>query len=288
MAIQAQLYSENLGFPLFGSQDFIDNCWYGSNEFCFGLQQKQQQQQQQQNQLVQQQLLQQRIQNHNQNHFHGSDKSFQIPSLKSNANSSQPMVFSQAVTSEIERQRHELDQFIRLQNERLRLSLQEQRKKQIATMLSKVESKAVNLLRQKDEEIAKAMKKAMELEELLRKIEIENQEWQRMAKENEATIVTLNNTLEQLRENNAFGCNSGGAEDVESYCEVNRDVEFDESREREISDGRKVDCRVCKSRNSCALFLPCRHLASCKACEAFLVSCPVCQTVKEGSIEVLI
>ncbi|KAK6946432.1 hypothetical protein RJ641_013976 [Dillenia turbinata] len=272
MAIQSQLYSENLGFPLCGSQDFIDNCWCGSNEFCFGLQQKQRQHSPHQNQLVQQQHQQQRI---------------QIPSLKNNTNSSQPMVFSQAVASEIERQRHELDQFISLQNERLRLSLQEQRKKQIATMLSQIESKAVNLLRQKDEEIAKAMKKAMELEELLRKIEYENQEWQKMAKENEAMVVTLNNTLEQLRENNAFGCNSGGAEDAESCCEVNRGEGFNESREKEISDGR-MDCRLCNSRNSCVLFLPCRHLASCQVCEVFLDSCPVCQTVKKASIEVLI
>uniref|UniRef100_A0A2P2Q3U0 RING-type domain-containing protein n=1 Tax=Rhizophora mucronata TaxID=61149 RepID=A0A2P2Q3U0_RHIMU len=47
-------------------------------------------------------------------------------------------------------------------------------------------------------------------------------------------------------------------------------------------------CKGCNSRNSCVLFIPCRHLCSCKACEPFLDSCPVCQTAREATIEALI
>uniref|UniRef100_A0A2P2Q6C6 RING-type domain-containing protein n=1 Tax=Rhizophora mucronata TaxID=61149 RepID=A0A2P2Q6C6_RHIMU len=46
-------------------------------------------------------------------------------------------------------------------------------------------------------------------------------------------------------------------------------------------------CKCCNARSSCVLFIPCRHLCSCKACDAFLDSCPVCQTAKETSIEAL-
>ena len=51
MAVQAQLYQENLGFPLFGSQDWMmdvnNGCGgggFGLNQFCFNVPQKNQQQ----------------------------------------------------------------------------------------------------------------------------------------------------------------------------------------------------------------------------------------------------
>ena len=54
---------------------------------------------------------------------------------------------------------------------------------------AEVESKALALLRQKDEEIVKATNRAMELEYFLRKLEMENQAWQSVAKENEAKVI---------------------------------------------------------------------------------------------------
>ncbi|KAJ6346201.1 hypothetical protein OIU78_008771 [Salix suchowensis] len=40
-----------------------------------------------------------------------------------------------------------------------------------------------------------------------------------MAQENEAMVISLNNKIEQLREN-ASGCLNNGAEDAESCCDV--------------------------------------------------------------------
>ena len=165
------------------------------------------------------------------------------------------------------------------------MALQEQRKQQIALLLRKYELKAVNLLKQKDEEITKAMNRAMELEELLRRIEIENQAWQRLAKENEAMIVSLTDTIEKIKEN-AFLTN--GVEDAESCC----DFETGENRghEREIEEeqgNREMVCKSCNSLNSCVIFLPCRHLCCCRDCHVFLDSCPACGTVKKATIEAL-
>ncbi|XVE48852.1 hypothetical protein DITRI_Ditri01bG0035100 [Diplodiscus trichospermus] len=296
MAIQAQLYSENIGFPLCGSQDWIDNgCVNGGfNQFCFGdLQQKSQLQQLQHHQQQLQQLQNQQQWNQN-------------------LRNRESMMYRQTMVSQVDKQRHEIDQFIRSQNERLKLLLQEHRKQQVAVLVKKIEPKASILLRQKDEEIARATNKTMELQNLLKKLEMESQTWQRVAQENEAMVVSLNNTLEQLREQ-ASCCFNNGVDDAESCCEVNMggmeaeenrgtfagfvadhlQQEHDEERTRQMmttttTTTTTMVCKCCNSRSSCVLFLPCRHLCSCKHCAAFLDSCPVCRTVKKASIEALI
>lgn len=182
--------------------------------------------------------------------------------------------------------------------------LQEQRKQQLGTLLKKLEVKTSTILRQKDEEIAKATNRAMELETLLKKLETESQAWQRIAQENESMVYSLNNTIEELREKGSC-CFNNGVEDAESCCDFPEREEEEEETERNRG-GNCIDCgenkeeertrkmmmvnvcKGCNSGDSCFLFLPCRHLCSCKNCEAFLESCPVCLTPKKASIEALI
>ncbi|XP_007199425.2 probable BOI-related E3 ubiquitin-protein ligase 3 [Prunus persica] len=217
------------------------------------------------------------------------DTSFLVPTLENNNTCSSIMAScSQTMEAQAAKQRQEIDQYIRLQNERLRLVLQEQRKQQLAMLLKKIESTTQVLLKQKDDEITQANRRRMELEDFLRKLEAENQAWQRVAQENEAMVVSLNNTLEQYRERVSC-CLINGADDAESCCD-NREEEEAESDGVDYEQIRmkmKV-CKSCNSRSSCVLFLPCRHLCSCKACEAVLDCCPVCRTPKKASIEALI
>lgn len=278
MAIQAQLYPENIGFSLGGSQNWMENT-YGFNEFCFNLQQKQQQQQQ----LLQN--LQQKTLN----------PCFDNIGLLSKNNNHQSTAFSHSIAAQVEKkQGQQIDRFISLQNERLRLLLQEQRRQQVALLLRKYEEKTVVLLKQKEEEIAKARNRTMELEDFLRKIDIESQTWYRLAKENEAMVENLNNTIEQLKEN---GCFTNEVEDTESCYRgereegagENRGQGFEEEGEnQEQIRGKKMICKSCNSRTSCVVLLPCRHICSCKDCQVSLDSCPVCGMVKKASIEVLI
>lgn len=340
MAIQAQMYPDNFGM---GSQDWwmmdpitnsttltnnflLDSC--GLNEFSFNLQQKLQQQQQQfQFQVQQQQQRQQHEQQlmvHLQNlqqSYNGSmlltssSKNLDHPtnaaaavtaSAATTSTNHMPMNFSQTLASHVEKQRQEIDRYISLQNERLKLALREQRKQQLALMLKKVEEKVTILLRQKDEEIANARNRTMELEEFTRKMEVESQAWQRQAAENEAMVVSLSNKLEQLREQACCLTSSIGLEDAESCfhgdeypCSRGNKEEEDEEEtgetSRETGERQKkkkkmmmMVCKVCDSRNACILFLPCRHLCSCKPCEAFLDSCPVCKSPKRATIEALV
>ncbi|OWM83960.1 probable BOI-related E3 ubiquitin-protein ligase 3 [Punica granatum] len=180
-----------------------------------------------------------------------------------------------------DRHGEEIDHYLRLQAEGLKWLLKEQRQRQEAALLRKIESRAQSLFQQKDQELARASRKTAELQSLLAKLETENQAWQRLAQENEAMVVSLSNTLEQLR--------GREEEDVESCCD-----EVAPDRGAEV-ESRGVDktttatcCRACNHGESSVLFLPCRHLCSCKSCDAFLDRCPVCGTAKKASIEALI
>ncbi|OAY37365.1 probable BOI-related E3 ubiquitin-protein ligase 2 [Manihot esculenta] len=292
MAVQAQ-------FPLSGSQDWVENGYGdggGFNQlYCYYLQQEQQKQQLQQCNI---QMIQNQLQKNQNLCFDNSFTGSSSSSLNT-SNYQTSMAYSQCFSDDDEKQRQEIDHFIRLQNERLRLFLQEQRKQQLASLMKSIESMAMPLLRQKDEEIAQAAQRITELEDFIKRLEMENQLWQRVAQENEAMVISLNNTIEQLREKGLF-CFENGAEDAESCCDMNREEEAEEKSRVFVDDNvteeeeraRKkmmtMVCRGCNSRNSCILFLPCRHLSSCEACETFLDSCPVCQAPKKATIEALI
>lgn len=160
--------------------------------------------------------------------------------------------------------------------------LKEQRRHQEATLLRKIESRAQSLIQQKDQEIARASKRTLELQSFLTRLEAESQAWQRLSQEKEAMVVSLNSMLERLR--------SRKEEDAESCCDA-PDGGVEATGGRGGGGGAAAEemvCRACDSGESCVLFLPCRHLCSCKSCDAFLERCPVCGTTKKASIEALI
>ncbi|XWS25931.1 hypothetical protein CRYUN_Cryun27aG0109700 [Craigia yunnanensis] len=269
MAVQAQLYPENMGLPLpmCGLQDWMVNPAPAvpsfEADFCFSLQDPSQQ------------TVPFHLQQNSQNF--ASAASF---SSSSTYDTLLSMALSQSLDAQLETQRQELDCVLQLQNERLRSGLREQRKRQLTILLKSIESKALYLMRRKEEDLARATKKTMELEACLRKAEMERESWQRLAKGNEAMVMDLSNTLEQVRESLVWVGNK--AEDAGSFFCGSCDREQGDVKE----ESKKMACKHCNSRSSCVLFLPCRHLCSCKSCDAFLDSCPVCKSVKETSMNV--
>ncbi|XP_043713084.1 probable BOI-related E3 ubiquitin-protein ligase 3 [Telopea speciosissima] len=274
MAIQAQQYPENLGFTLCGIQETMNSSG-GFYDLYLNLQQQERMQQLQNINLLR-------------NYNLGFENNPLVSSSSSSSSQSNPlsMAFSESLAADIDKQALEIDRYILLQNERLRLTLQEQRKHQMAILFRMMESKTVSLLRQKDEDIARAAKRTMELEECLKRAEMENQAWQRVTKEKESMVMALNNTLEQVKENNCYFL-SAGAEESESCCDISQAHYRDEKEEEEKEPMRKMACKACNFRRSCVLFLPCRHLCSCKSCVTVLDSCPVCNSPKKASMEVL-
>lgn len=167
------------------------------------------------------------------------------------------------------------------QSERFRLLLQYRRNQQFGVLLNQIETRTRFLFQQKDEEIACANKKRIYLEQLFTKLQMENQEQQRAVQENQAMVVSLSQALDQIRDRHSSCPN-----DAESNNNVNNRSGEDHDA---IDCGKnRMICRICNSRISCMLFLPCRHLCSCKPCENALDFCPVCNTTKKASIEAVI
>ncbi|GMH03287.1 hypothetical protein Nepgr_005126 [Nepenthes gracilis] len=280
MAVEAQLYSENLGFSAYcSSQDWMainPGSGFGDSFQCSSIQ----------NQPLLSHVYD--IQNVGLGRGGGAVSSGALSYHQS-------MSFSLSLAAEAEKQWREIDLYLRVQNERLRHGIQQQRKQQIAALLNRLEPKASALLRQKEQDLAKVRKKTEQLEECLRRAEIETEAWQRAAKENEAMVISLNNMLEHLKDRlysgriaeGAAAAAQGGAESV---CESSSNSRISGEREKgvETEGKRKGFCKCCKSRSSCIVFLPCKHLCSCRSCEAFLELCPVCQSVKEGCTEVFL
>ncbi|CAN1824613.1 Probable BOI-related E3 ubiquitin-protein ligase 3 [Linum perenne] len=169
-------------------------------------------------------------------------------------------------------QRQELDALLHLQNERMRMALQEQRKQQIAILLKGMEVRATSIVRRKQDDLAHAATKKAELESSLRRAEADKDTWRRLAMHKEAAVVELNRQLELVKERLMEGRAASAVDDAESFAGG--------------EGSGKGGCRRCGDGEACMVFLPCRHLCSCKDCEAFLGACPVCTCIKEGSLEV--
>ncbi|KAM7258104.1 hypothetical protein ACFE04_013845 [Oxalis oulophora] len=182
-------------------------------------------------------------------------------------------------------QRQEIDYILQLQHERLRCLLQEKSNQQLATLIHNLEIKASFLMRQKETNLARANQNSLELQACLNKAEFDNQSWKKLALQNEATVINLSNTLEQLKQRllllNNNNNNNNIAEDAESLLSGGSATSSSSSSQK-----RSRDCKRCGIRKSCVVLLPCRHLTSCKDCEPILVSCPVCKSVKKASMDV--
>lgn len=162
------------------------------------------------------------------------------------------------------------------QNNILRINIEQRSKQWLASLIRTLESKAASAVRKKQEELASARNRTLQLEACLKKLEQDRDEWEMMARENEALAISLGNTLEQLQQNPRFSSTGGGAEEE-------RGEGIDSCAADARSAGR---CKVCGARESCMLLLPCRHFCCCAHCDASTVCCPVCASTKEASVEV--
>ncbi|CAL0321699.1 unnamed protein product [Lupinus luteus] len=196
--------------------------------------------------------------------------------------------------------RNQLDQIIKSQSGTMRMILQEQTKQQATTLLKRVEPNALYMLNQKDKQIEKAMKEMADLEAFVTRLEAEKQLWQRAAQDKEAMIMHLNQSLESVKEKENILHNNNEVvgvimEDAESCNDQNWRMRMEETMENKVKSeeykeqcSRKMNmvCKNCDCARSCIMFLPCRHLCSCKVCEPFLQSCPICTMPKKNVIEI--
>eukprot|EP00252_Welwitschia_mirabilis_P011600 TRINITY_DN2589_c0_g1_i1.p1 TRINITY_DN2589_c0_g1~~TRINITY_DN2589_c0_g1_i1.p1 ORF type:complete len:299 (-),score=53.57 TRINITY_DN2589_c0_g1_i1:258-1154(-) len=195
------------------------------------------------------------------------------------------------LSSHLQKQKQEMDRFLRLQADQLRQALEEKTQKNFQSLLSLVEENFLRRMREKDLEIEKVNVKNRELEEQVKQLKVEACIWQSKAKNNEALIQSLRKGLQQAvgqaRDQTKEGCGDSEAGDAESaYLDPNAEMQrlqlspsVMELRDRKI-------CKFCNKNSISVLLLPCRHLCLCKDCDAQVDSCPLCFSIKNASIEV--
>ncbi|CAH8356268.1 unnamed protein product [Eruca vesicaria subsp. sativa] len=173
--------------------------------------------------------------------------------------------------------------------ERVRLEIQEKRKRQMRTIMEAIEDR----LRVKEEERDRMEKINHALEERVKSLSIENQIWRDLAQTNEATANNLRNNLEQvLAQVNDPGAGLGNVnegDDAQSCCGSSAG---EETVRRRVATGAHDGeakgrmCRNCGEEGSCVLLLPCRHLCLCGVCGSSVHTCPICRSPKNASVHV--
>jgi len=212
--------------------------------------------------------------------------------LESRGTSTSGRSFAPAVPNEILSHLHsftmEIDTLVRIQNERIRVGLEEATKRHCRGILASVGQQAERRLREMDIQLERERRKNAELEEKVRQISAESQVWFNAARNSEAMATALRSTLDQalLSAATAAAAEDPLAEDARSCCYEGGD-EADVSPAADVESAVRVkQCRACGERKGCVLLLPCRHLCLCKECEPTTATCPVCCSMKNGALEV--
>lgn len=222
--------------------------------------------------------------------------------------------FSPYVSSELislfYQQNHEIDALLHHQIERLRLEMEEARKRHCKSLLSILGERAMKQLSEKNAELENAIRRNAELEEKARQMFAEGLIWFNLAKKNETLVSKLRTTLEQatiqkgaagahLPAREGFGdseCSPFLADDAQSCFFENENDRRVASRVETNSmgipangDSRcRMSCKICRVNEVSVLVLPCRHLCLCKSCDAGVQTCPVCRFHKNASLQIFL
>ncbi|KAK8618622.1 hypothetical protein V6N13_132609 [Hibiscus sabdariffa] len=210
------------------------------------------------------------------------------------------------VVSQIQQQqRQEIDRLIAQHIGRVRLELEERRKRQSRALMAAIQEGVMKKLKEKDEQIQRMGKLNWVLQERVKSLCLENQLWRDMAQTNEATANSLRTNLEQVlahvgEERHANGVKAEATtlvDDAESSCGssdegwrkvvvVPSEQPGEQAASVVVEDGKRK-CRKCGGKESSVLLLPCRHLCLCAMCGSTLVgTCPVCDSVTNASVHV--
>ncbi|XP_044494737.1 probable BOI-related E3 ubiquitin-protein ligase 2 isoform X2 [Mangifera indica] len=215
-----------------------------------------------------------------------------VTSASGNLNTAPPIILSLGdnVRTELDRQKEEIDQYIKMQEEHLARGLRELKQRQMASFLSAVERGLAKKFREKEVEIQNMHRKNRELIERIKQVASEAQNWQYRAKYNESVVNVLKNNLQhaisqgadQLKE----GFKDSEVDDAESCIDPNNFLSMPGESSKSGSRSQNMMCRACKTKEVSILLMPCRHFCLCQDCDVLVSVCPVCQLVKDASLPV--
>ncbi|KAI7744436.1 hypothetical protein M8C21_028885, partial [Ambrosia artemisiifolia] len=122
---------------------------------------------------------------------------------------------------EMRRQDAEIDRFMKVQADRLRQAVLEKVQANQLQIISHVEDKFIEKLREKEAEVENINKKNMELELQVEELAMKADTWQQRAKYNENMINTLKFNLQQVYaqgKDSKEGCGDSEVDDTASCC----------------------------------------------------------------------
>ncbi|KAF5741078.1 BOI-related E3 ubiquitin-protein ligase 1-like isoform X1 [Tripterygium wilfordii] len=193
------------------------------------------------------------------------------------------------VRTELDRQKEEFDQYIKIQEEHLSKGIRDLKQRHMASFLCAVEKGVTKKLREKDLEIENMNRKNMELIEKIKQVAAEAQSWHYRAKYNESFVSVLKSNLQQAISQGADqgkeGFGDSEIDDAASYIDPSNYLNLP-GPSKPSSWKDHMACRSCKVREVSMLLMPCRHLCLCKDCDLLTSACPVCQSMKTASVQV--
>ncbi|XP_021630614.1 probable BOI-related E3 ubiquitin-protein ligase 2 isoform X2 [Manihot esculenta] len=199
------------------------------------------------------------------------------------------------IRTELDRQKEEFDQYIKIQAEHLSTGVRDMKQRHIASFLAAIEKGVSKKLREKDVEIENMNRKNKELVERIKQVAMEAQNWHYRAKYNESIVNVLKSNLQQAISQGADqgkeGFGDSEVDDAASYIAPSNYLNIPGGNARPLTRNcqgliEHVTCRACKSKEVSMLLMPCRHLCLCRDCDMLINVCPVCQLIKTSSVQV--
>ncbi|XP_022951193.1 probable BOI-related E3 ubiquitin-protein ligase 2 isoform X1 [Cucurbita moschata] len=196
---------------------------------------------------------------------------------------------------EIDRQKEELDQYIKIQEEHLAKGIREMKQRHMASFVNAIEKGIGKKLHEKDVEIENMNCKNRELVERIKQVGTEAQNWQCRAKYNESVVNVLKSNLQHVISQGADQAKEGfgdsEVDDAASHVDSNNYLSVPGGTMRSTTRNlagfkERMICRACKAKEVSILLMPCRHLCLCKDCNGLVSVCPVCQLIKTAGIQV--
>ena len=197
-----------------------------------------------------------------------------------------------------------------MQTDQLRRAIDERTQLHSKALLASVEEEVARRLRERDAELERISKKAIELEEKAKHLTMETHVWQSKARSYESMVTVLRSKLQQAlivhnqskEQSKIEGCGDSEADDAASVY-IDNNAEAQQTRAMMmmkkgmmIGDSNPVSssssssavrcCRKCRVKEASLLVLPCLHLCLCNECNVSSERCPVCNSIKSAYVEV--
>lgn len=204
------------------------------------------------------------------------------------------------------KQKEDIEQEIKVYGQRMRQDLEKKTVNHMRAIIVAMDGGIRKMIKRKDDELERARSTNEKLEKRVKELEEEGRQWKEYARKSEMLawnlryrIETAMMKIEANKQSKMEGCGeSQELVNCASSCnpqeKQNHGIGQDQEHQN-LSNQQKLQqylnktqpsCKLCRANHVCILLLPCRHLCLCKSCEALLDHCPLCQVIKNASIQV--